>query len=274
MSATLKAALQWHNLGIATIPILARDKRPALESWKRYQVELPTLRLLKIWFSSGRYNLAVITGWRGLVVLDFDDHQKWFDWSSMLTHQDIDLICSTFQVATSRGRHYYFFSNEETACTPGDGFDVKAAGGYVLGPPSVHPSGHIYHSESRPENIKQISSIWNLVEEPEKAAYFTQSTKLDPFDKAMRDNCNGGKSIDEIKAQHTLASILGLAPSRRRQIIRCPLPNHADKKESFAIFPGGHFYCFGCGARGDVIDLFALLHGLDLGEAISELSKL
>ena len=274
MSATLEAALVWHNLGIATIPILAGDKRPALESWKRYQVELPPLRKLKMWFSSGRYNLAVITGWRGLVVIDFDDLAKCYEWGVMLDDHGASLINSTYQVKTSRGYHFYFFSREETACTPSDGFDIKAAGGYVLAPPSVHPSGHIYHSENKSEDIKQIDSIWDLVEEPEKPEFLSVSKTVDPFDKAMRDNGNGGKSIDEIKAQHTPASILGMVSSRRRQVIRCPIPGHADKKESFALYPDGRFYCFGCGARGDVIDLFALLHGLDLAEAISELSKL
>ena len=36
---------------------------------------------------------------------------------------------------------------------------------------------------------------------------------------------------------------------------RCPLPTHEDKEPSFYIYPPGRFYCYGCGGRGDVIDL-------------------
>ena len=35
----------------------------------------------------------------------------------------------------------------------------------------------------------------------------------------------------------------------------CPLPGHEDKDPSFYIYPPGRFYCYGCGASGDVVDL-------------------
>lgn len=36
---------------------------------------------------------------------------------------------------------------------------------------------------------------------------------------------------------------------------RCPLPDHEDRTASFYIYPPGRFHCYGCHARGDVIDL-------------------
>jgi hypothetical protein len=36
---------------------------------------------------------------------------------------------------------------------------------------------------------------------------------------------------------------------------RCPLPDHEDKTPSFYIYPPGRFHCYGCGRRGDVVDL-------------------
>ena len=36
---------------------------------------------------------------------------------------------------------------------------------------------------------------------------------------------------------------------------RCPLPDHDDRNPSFYIYPPGRFHCYGCGRRGDVIDL-------------------
>jgi hypothetical protein len=36
---------------------------------------------------------------------------------------------------------------------------------------------------------------------------------------------------------------------------RCPLPQHEDKTPSFYIYPPGRYHCYGCGGRGDVVDL-------------------
>ena len=45
---------------------------------------------------------------------------------------------------------------------------------------------------------------------------------------------------------------------------RCPF--HPDRTPSMKLY-ANHFYCFGCGAHGDVIDLTGQLLGLDPGGA-------
>lgn len=45
-------------------------------------------------------------------------------------------------------------------------------------------------------------------------------------------------------------------------------PFHADRSPSFTIFADGdRFYCFGCGASGDVLDYVMRLHGLGMVDA-------
>lgn len=45
-------------------------------------------------------------------------------------------------------------------------------------------------------------------------------------------------------------------------------PFHADRSPSFTIFADGErFYCFGCGASGDVLDYVMRLHGLGMVDA-------
>lgn len=57
-----------------------------------------------------------------------------------------------------------------------------------------------------------------------------------------------------------------------RYLALCPF--HEDTHESFRILDGGGFTCFACGAKGgDVIDLYAQLHALDVPAAIRELSR-
>jgi DNA primase len=45
---------------------------------------------------------------------------------------------------------------------------------------------------------------------------------------------------------------------------RCPLPDHEDKTPSFYIYPPDHWWCYGCGRGGDVVDLE--FHCGDYGE--------
>jgi DNA primase len=47
---------------------------------------------------------------------------------------------------------------------------------------------------------------------------------------------------------------------------KCPI--HSDKTASFKKYPDEKFYCFGCGARGDVIDLVMKIHNISMKEAI------
>lgn len=51
-----------------------------------------------------------------------------------------------------------------------------------------------------------------------------------------------------------------------RQWACCPI--HNEKTPSMCFFPDGKFHCFGCGAHGDAVDLYAALHGVSLGEAL------
>jgi DNA primase len=55
-----------------------------------------------------------------------------------------------------------------------------------------------------------------------------------------------------------------------RLVTLCPL--HREKSPSFTLYPDDYFYCYGCGAHGDVVDLCAALEGLTVKEAAEKLS--
>jgi hypothetical protein len=54
----------------------------------------------------------------------------------------------TIEVITGKGRHLYFRIGEHSVKNSvgqvAPGIDVRGDGGYVLGPPSIHPSGRAY----------------------------------------------------------------------------------------------------------------------------------
>ena len=86
-------------------------------------------------------NAGVLTGRiSGIIVLDIDNE--------ILFPKEYD-IPSTFCVKTSKGVHHYFrlpgdgkpYGNRSI---PGEGFDIRAGGGYVVAPWSRHPDGSKY----------------------------------------------------------------------------------------------------------------------------------
>lgn len=74
-----------------------------------------------------------------------------------------------------------------------------------------------------------------------------------------------------IAARASVADVLRAAqlspPSDPQKLMRCPLAGHYDSSPSFRVFGRG-FVCFGCGAKGGVLDLVIRLgHAGDRREA-------
>jgi hypothetical protein len=46
---------------------------------------------------------------------------------------------------------------------------------------------------------------------------------------------------------------------------------HEEKSPSFTIWPDGYYYCYGCGAHGDVTQLCATLDGISIADAARKL---
>lgn len=278
MSA-LETATTWLQNGMAVIPCLARSKSPALDSWREYQERLPTMRELERWFARPGYNLAVITGWRGLAVIDFDDLGVYSAWIAGLDGLAGEAL-TTYQVRTRRGVHLYFYIDEPAHNAHGDGWDVKAAGGYVLAPPSVHPSGHVYEARGWIENIQRVHCVGDLL--PTYPPYTPQASpaaperaeaEMDAFDRAMMGgDLHDTGAISAIKARMQPEDILTIAYKRGRVLwARCPA--HDDEHPSLAIYPDGHVYCFACGFHGDVVDVYAAIHKIPLPAAILALES-
>jgi len=265
-------ARTWHSLGVSTVPILRGSKKPAISAWKPYQTRLPTLSELELWFDGTRYGIAVITG-RGLVIVDFDNEQQHQEWVNSTRIE----ATQTYHVLTARGHHYYYWCRDE--CEPGKDkkrdADVKAAHGYCLCPPSVHPSGVQYTAQGTPDDIVHIDSIFDVLPgyKPELPQPQIASTPRDIYDEAMRERTSSGVSIEDIKERISIEDVLGIPRVRRMEHINCPLPGHNDKHASFVIFGDGHGHCFGCGFHGDVVTLFSLLYNMPLGDTLRELAR-
>jgi hypothetical protein len=135
--------------GVNVIPV-GPDKRPT-EPWKRWQserqVELPSPEddeyLLEHFFNGG--NLAAVTGAAsGIVVADADSRVAW----DALVDVCGGRIPTTVIVNTAKGRHVWFahpgVEIRNTVRLGAVPLDVRGDGGYVVVPPSIHPSGKPY----------------------------------------------------------------------------------------------------------------------------------
>lgn len=82
--------------------------------------------------------------------------------------------------------------------------------------------------------------------------------------------------IMAIRQAHPLPVIAGATVKLHRagaEFKGC-CPFHSDRSPSFTIFAGGErFYCFGCGASGDVLDFVRRAHGVTLREAAAMLGS-
>jgi len=70
MKDLLTTALKYHAAGLRVVPV-KDDKRPAVSSWKQYQVA-QTENDVRFMFSTPQYGIAVLTGINGLEVVDVD----------------------------------------------------------------------------------------------------------------------------------------------------------------------------------------------------------
>jgi len=156
---SLERALALYDLGLAIIPIPqpipgtpagkpGDGKTPAI-NWKRYQSKRADRNALHAWFAKPQNNAIVTGAVSGLVVIDTDTPEA-EEWAQA------NLPETPWLVRTAKGYHRYYRRHHggrirnKARVQTADGriaLDVRADGGYVIGPGSVHASGAVYEQE-------------------------------------------------------------------------------------------------------------------------------
>lgn len=82
--------------------------------------------------------------------------------------------------------------------------------------------------------------------------------------------------LEEIKLRNNIDEVIGRLVTLKRAggnlVGRCPF--HSEKTPSFTVFPAtSSYYCFGCGAGGDVVTFVMQSENLEYREAIEFLAK-
>lgn len=145
MKSLLKHALAYQRRGWSVIPIDRRSKMPpAGFEWREYQDRIPTEEELREWWTIWPLaNIGIVTGKASdLVVVDFDP-RKGGDPTNFFAEHPTEYV-----VKTGGGGYHLYYSHPgyrvPNQVDEALGRDVRADGGYVIAPPSRHPSGGVY----------------------------------------------------------------------------------------------------------------------------------
>ncbi|MGB9799619.1 MAG: bifunctional DNA primase/polymerase [Thermanaerothrix sp.] len=279
----LSEAIKWFGLGVSVVPVRSRSKVAAVR-WTEYTRRLPTPEELIRWFARPLFrNYGVICGKRHgqpgyLAVLDFDNLDAGLDWLLSMRTQ-------TYTVATARGLHAYFITDEPAQTTNFAGGNLKG-NGYVMAAGSVHPSGAIYTvlTDAPIANIRSIREVLPDLPEPEPVkreprppAILSKPEPQDAWESAEWQRPN---LIETIRARFDLRDFLMGArktdASGRWWLARCPL--HDDHNPSMWIdaerqLCGCYAGCNG-GRPMDIVNLAAALWNCSNSEAVERLRQM
>lgn len=256
----LEAAFAYLKAGYAVIP-LWRDvrKNPHLSTFSEYHFRLPTqsewVRWARQWPCA---NIGLITGYWGLVGLDFDNETSYRTWC---LGAGIGIAGRTWTVATRRGYHVWFkVSNDpgQSRNYTQDGHTVllRAKGGYCIVPPSIHHTGTRYRTIHKIEPFK-VDSIELYLSDWQEAEHNTP---------ARRPNIP--LELTTIAKIEDFIAPIGKPNYRGAYQAFCPF--HDDKRPSAWVNPTeGRFGCNACwpGKWFDIINVYAMLNGLTNSQA-------
>ena len=167
-SISLTSALAYLEMSLSIFPLAARERPPKQFKWEKFQHTLPTQDQVKFWFDGSDNNIAIVTGAVSrLLALDIDGPlgKSYVDnvIQNRIRQDTRDAISDTLWVETGGGGFHLLvrydpaeFQQDNRAASEiknavlwrgKDGHSeirLKSNGGYVVAPPSVHPSGSHY----------------------------------------------------------------------------------------------------------------------------------
>ncbi len=140
----LAALIVAQCLGLPVFPLIPRDKKPLSPNGFKDATTHPE-QIARWWTTWPDANIGMPTGSAsGVFVLDVDGA----DGAAALA-ANFPPLPPTVTVETGKGLHYWFRMPDgdplgNSARRLGPQLDSRGDGGYIVIPPSVHPSGHVY----------------------------------------------------------------------------------------------------------------------------------
>lgn len=147
-SRLARSALWYARHGWAVFPLRPRTKEP-FANLGVYNATADPDRVAEWWRRWPQANIGLHCGGSGLLALDIDAYKDSYAGVDILTHADEETITN---LTGGGGTHLIYrtpegarYGNNKGALPPG--VDIRGWGGYIVLPPSVHPSGNLYRWE-------------------------------------------------------------------------------------------------------------------------------
>lgn len=234
-------ALGYAERGWPVLPLVPREKRP-LTKTGLLEASADITTITEWWTRWPSANIGLRTGIQ-FDVLDIDGEVGHI---SLETKTGPESAHSGPVSRTGRGEHWLFLPGG-TANRAGllEKLDWRGTNGYIVAPPSIHPDGHLYAWAPEHGPDTQLPSI---------PAWLTPL--LSPFvQRQPRDNIKADQNTIGIV---DIAEAMGLDPRNSgggRYSVVC-IFHDGDREPSMVLYPNDNsFYCFGCGAWGDMFNL-------------------
>jgi hypothetical protein len=189
----VKAALAMATRGMQVFPCLPHGKKPAT----KHGFQDATLNPQQIeawWRSWPSCNIGVATGApSGVFVIDVDKGEK----EMRRLEAQHGALPPTVESTTPNGRHIFFrYPGWPVKCSQNEfapGIDVRADGGYVVVPPSVHPSGRRYYWRIDAANAFADAPEWVLDRLRATSASTAHPTPALELRQILRDGVDEGQ---------------------------------------------------------------------------------
>ena len=140
----LRAALAYGVSRLAVLSLMPRSKEPAIA--RGFHSATTNPETIRRYWSVPDRNIGIATGaLSGVWVLDIDGDDGATNLRTLEAQHG--KLPKTWISSTGRGWHVWFRYTAPIPSSTGriaPSLDVKADGGYVVAPPSIHPSGRAY----------------------------------------------------------------------------------------------------------------------------------
>lgn len=151
----LEFALSYLRRGWSVVPAMPKDKKPLIK-WQEYQQRRPTEAEVREWWTRWPdANIIIVTGAvSGIIVLDVDGPEGRASLQELKDLHILEKMPRTPVSATGKGFHYIFRhpgGDLRNFARRLPGLDFRGDGGYIIAPPSIHPSGRAYEWKVSPD---------------------------------------------------------------------------------------------------------------------------
>jgi hypothetical protein len=166
LSSLGKATIELARAGASVFPCAPRSKEPLIKGG--FKSATRDEGLIRQWWSRNPdANIGLATGASsgvdGVIVVDSDGNAG----ERLLSQLEARFgkLPTTLNAKTPNGRHRVFRlppNSGHVPCSAKDGLDIRADGGYVIAPPSVHPTGGVYEWDPESPGESAVAPQWLL----------------------------------------------------------------------------------------------------------------